>query len=91
MTSPILMWFRRDLRLSDHPALTAACKNGRAVIPIFIHDELVEGLGAAPKYRLGLSIGDLSDQLEARGSRLILRRGDALEQLRAEMLGTSTK
>ena len=83
MTSPILMWFRRDLRLSDHPALTAACKSGRSVIPIFIHDELVEGLGAAPKYRLGLSIGDLSDQLEARGSRLILRRGDALEQLRA--------
>ncbi|MFG6528144.1 deoxyribodipyrimidine photo-lyase, partial [Sulfitobacter sp. M23508] len=34
--SPIIMWFRRDLRLSDHPALTAACQSGRPVIPLFI-------------------------------------------------------
>ncbi len=26
--SPILMWFRRDLRLGDHEALTAACRGG---------------------------------------------------------------
>ncbi|MBQ1202951.1 MAG: deoxyribodipyrimidine photo-lyase, partial [Loktanella sp.] len=23
--SPVILWLRRDLRLSDHPALTAAC------------------------------------------------------------------
>ena len=46
--SPILMWFRRDLRLGDHDALSAACKMGRPVIPVFIHDDQVATLGAAP-------------------------------------------
>jgi len=82
-TSPILMWFRRDLRLSDHAALHAAADIGRTVIPVFIHDSHVATLGDAPKWRLGLSLGDLSSTLKARGSRLILRRGDqALDALR---------
>jgi len=52
--APILVWFRRDLRLADHPALTAAAETGWPVIPVFIHDEIVETHGAAPKWRLGL-------------------------------------
>lgn len=80
--SPILMWFRRDLRLGDHEALTAACAAGRPVIPVFIHDELTESMGAAPKMRLGMSVEDLRKSLETKGSRLILRRGDALVVLR---------
>ncbi len=43
-TSPILLWFRRDLRLSDHPALSAACSSGRPVIPVFLLDEVAEAL-----------------------------------------------
>lgn len=69
-----LLWFRRDLRLSDHPALTAACEQG-AVLPVFIREGRVTSLGAAPKWRLGLSLASLSEALEARGSRLILRSG----------------
>ena len=80
--SPTLLWFRRDLRLSDHPALLAAVERGGPVIPVFIHDPLVEGLGAAPRWRLGLSLADLAKRLEEAGSRLILRRGDALAVLR---------
>jgi deoxyribodipyrimidine photo-lyase len=80
--SPIIMWFRRDLRLSDHPALTAARQSGRPVIPLFIHDAQSEALGAAPKFRLGLALGCLGETLAEKGSRLILRRGDALEVLR---------
>lgn len=72
--TPILMWFRRDLRLSDHAALSAACDSGRPVIPVFIHDALSEGLAAAPKWRLGLGLGQLAKSLEGKGSRLILRR-----------------
>lgn len=79
---PTLLWFRRDLRLSDHPALLAALARGGPVIPVFIHDPLVEGLGAAPKWRLGLSLDDLASRLEGMGSRLILRRGEALGVLR---------
>lgn len=80
--TPIIVWFRRDLRLSDHPALWAAMSSGRPVVPVFIRDGLVDGLGAAPKWRLGLGVGHLAESLEAIGSRLILRSGDALEVLR---------
>ena len=81
-TAPILMWFRRDLRLSDHAALTAVCSTGRPVIPVFIHDGLVESMPAAPKWRLGLGIGELDRALREKGSRLILRReGVALTAL----------
>ena len=81
--TPILLWFRRDLRLGDHPALSEASAAGRPVIPVFIHDEVVETHGAAPKFRLGLSVGSLARDLEAKGSRLILRRGKALDCLQA--------
>ena len=79
---PILVWFRRDLRRSDHAALTAACEAGGPVIPVFICDETVEDMGAAPKWRLGLSVDRLDRDLRAAGSRLILRRGPALDVLR---------
>ena len=80
--APILVWFRRDLRLADHPALTAARDTGRPVIPVFIHDEIVETHGAAPKWRLGLGVARFGESLEGIGSKLILRRGGALETLR---------
>ncbi len=65
---------------------------GGPVVPVFICDDLVEGLGAAPKWRLGLSLADLAGRLEGLGSRLILRRGDALEVLRGlvKELGAGT-
>ncbi|MDY6858861.1 MAG: deoxyribodipyrimidine photo-lyase [Pseudomonadota bacterium] len=80
---PILLWLRRDLRLTDHPALDAACRTGRPVIPVFIHDEVVERLGAAPKWRLGLGVERFAQALGGAGSRLICRRGPALSVLRA--------
>ncbi|WP_187430778.1 Deoxyribodipyrimidine photo-lyase [Roseobacter fucihabitans] len=80
-SSPVLVWFRRDLRLSDHPALHAACATGRPVIPVFIHDDPVARLGAAPKWRLGLGLGTFADSLAEKQSHLILRHGPALETL----------
>jgi len=82
---PIILWFRRDLRLGDHLALTAACDTGRPIIPLFIDDEVASEQGAAARMRLGLSVGALADDLAAAGSRLTLRRGKALEVLRAVM------
>jgi len=35
-TAPVLLWFRRDLRLCDNPALTGSLEMGAPVIPIFI-------------------------------------------------------
>ncbi|PPB81340.1 deoxyribodipyrimidine photo-lyase [Albidovulum inexpectatum] len=78
---PVIVWFRRDLRLGDHAALRAALDTGQPVIPVFIHDETVEALGAAARWRLGKSVEALGKRLAARGSRLILRRGPALKVL----------
>ncbi|SFN74009.1 deoxyribodipyrimidine photo-lyase [Roseovarius lutimaris] len=82
-SKPTILWLRRDLRLADHPALVAACKTGGPVIPVFIHDDSVATLGAAPKWRLGLSLADLARALGDKDSRLILRKGEPLTVLRA--------
>ena len=86
--APLILWFRRDLRLADHPMLAAAVASGRAVIPLFILDPETEAIGAAAKWRLGLSIADFAAQLEGVGSRLVLRRGPALAVLEALLAET---
>ncbi len=80
--SPTLLWFRRDLRLSDHPALDAALERGGPVIPVFLNDEGVDMLRTAPEWRLMLGVGELARSLEDKGSRLVLRQGPAKEALR---------
>ncbi|RBI85806.1 deoxyribodipyrimidine photo-lyase [Rhodosalinus halophilus] len=90
-TAPILLWFRRDLRLSDHPALHAAAQAGPPVIPIVLRDPVTDGLGAAPKFRLGLGLEALARTLEDQGSRLILRSGAALDVLRALVAETGAR
>lgn len=85
--APTLLWLRRDLRLTDHPALVAAVERGGPVIPVHIRDGAVDALGAAPKWRLSKGLQSLSDALDEAGSRLILRAGPArevLEELVAE-------
>ncbi|MEO1292780.1 MAG: deoxyribodipyrimidine photo-lyase, partial [Pseudomonadota bacterium] len=78
-----LLWFRRDLRLADHPALRAAIARGGPVWPVFILDPETEAAGgAAPQWRLSRSLAALAQSLDALGSKLILRRGEALETLR---------
>ncbi|MCI4660418.1 MAG: DNA photolyase family protein [Neomegalonema sp.] len=78
-----IVWLRRDLRLSDHPAFRAALEREGPVWPVFILDAQTEALGAAPKWRLGEGLRVFTQTLEAQGSRLILRRGDPLTVLRA--------
>jgi len=82
--SPIIVWFRRDLRLADNPALKAAADSGRPVIPLYILDETpgMRRPGAASCWWLDKSLKALASSMEALGSRLILRRGVAAEILR---------
>lgn len=82
-----LVWLRRDLRLMDHPALVAAAERG-SVIPVYIHDDAVAGLGAAPKWRLGQALKVYAQSLEQRGVRLILRSGPAQQVLEALIADT---
>ncbi|QPM89700.1 cryptochrome/photolyase family protein [Pseudooceanicola algae] len=81
MQDPTILWFRRDLRLSDHAALSAAVARGGPVIALFIRDAQVDALGAAPKFRLEMGLAALAQRLEAAGNRLILRSGPAREVL----------
>ncbi|AWD23150.1 cryptochrome/photolyase family protein [Fuscovulum blasticum] len=81
--TPLILWFRRDLRLGDQPMLAAAVATGRPLLPVFVLDPETEALGAAPKWRLGLGIDHFADRLAGVGSRLTLRRGPALAVLRA--------
>ena len=66
----ILYWIRRDLRISDNPALSEAVNSGALVVPVFIYDEWFSELGAAPKFRLEKSLLSLQKQYEGLGSYL---------------------
>jgi deoxyribodipyrimidine photo-lyase len=79
-----LVWLRHDLRLADNPALAEARKRG-LVVPVFIWTPGEEGdwpPGSASKWWLHQSLGSLDTSLREAGSRLVVRRGSALETLR---------
>src|SRR5690606_1100439 len=55
VTAPLLLWFRKDLRLADNPALQAAVGSGRPVVAVFILDDEAPGvwrLGGAQRWWL---------------------------------------
>ena len=79
--APLILWFRRDLRLADHPMLTAAAFTGRPLLPVVILDPETEAQGAAARWRWGLGVAAFARDLAAAGLRLTLRRGDALTVL----------
>ncbi|KAG8458188.1 hypothetical protein KFE25_011719 [Diacronema lutheri] len=74
---PVLVWFRRDLRLADHRALHAAAGSGAPVVPVYVHAPDEEGpwpLGGAARRWLLRSLGALRDELRSRlRSELVLR------------------
>jgi len=77
-----IVWFRRDLRISDHPALHSALATGWPVLPVFIGSpEEPFTPGAASRWWLQASLRRLDESLRAKGSRLIVRRGPAAKAL----------
>ena len=81
---PVIVWFRDDLRLSDHPALHAASRSGAPVICLYVLDEEspalrphARPLGGATRWWLAQSLRALKSGLGAVGSTLVLRRGPA--------------
>jgi deoxyribodipyrimidine photo-lyase len=82
--SPIIVWFRSDLRLHDNPALYSAINQSERIIPVYIHAPQDAGrwqAGAASRWWLHHSLSSLGRNLKKSGSRLIIRAGDSLEQL----------
>jgi deoxyribodipyrimidine photo-lyase len=81
-SQPVIVWFREDLRLSDHPALCAAAETGAPVICLYVFDEASRApharrLGGAARWWLAQSLRALQADLRTIGGRLVLRRGPA--------------
>ena len=75
---PIIVWFRDDLRLSDHPALHAAAKTGAPVICLYVLDDAAgRAPGGAARWWLTQSLRALGASLAKIGGSLTLRRGPA--------------
>ena len=77
------MWFRRDLRLSDHPALSDAIANSEAIIPLFILDEKL--IAHAGSKRLTYMANSLRALDESLGNKLHIRVGDQVDVLKSLM------
>jgi deoxyribodipyrimidine photo-lyase len=85
-----IIWFRRDLRVADNPALAAASSTGEPVVPLFVLDD-DSGDRWAPSEvsneRQRQSLANLARDFAARGSRLVVRKGhprDVLDRLTQE-------
>ena len=77
-----VVWFRRDLRLHDHPALTAAQSDGARIAPLFVLDERLQAGRFRSANRLWFmrgSVSALATALEIRGAPLSVVRGDPSE------------
>lgn len=79
---PIIVWFRRDLRISDNAALYHATLRGQPIIPLFIFDtDIINSLssdGAAFNFQAEC-LHDLDEGLQRIGGRLFCRKGKVLQ------------
>jgi len=75
--------FTRDLRIHDNPALSAACEECEAVIPLFVlDDEVLRAFGAPNRVAFLLeSLRDLDRSLRERGAALVVRRGEVVDEV----------
>ena len=77
--STAVVWFRRDLRLADHPALHQACHSYDRVVPLFVWDPSLVRPAGAPRMRfLAGCVDRLSGSL---GGRLVVRSGSPEEEV----------
>ncbi|MFM2196588.1 MAG: hypothetical protein RLZZ505_20 [Verrucomicrobiota bacterium] len=82
---PVIHWFRRDLRIADNTALHHAASQGAPVIPVYILSRWKNShhwTGANRQHFLCGSLASLARNLETLSGRLIVREGDAVEELR---------
>jgi deoxyribodipyrimidine photo-lyase len=88
--STAILWFRRDLRLTDHPALETALRDHDTIVPVYVHapeEESPWPAGGASDWWLHHSLTALAAALNERGAPLVVRRGtsaDVLESLARE-------
>lgn len=91
---PVIVWYRLDLRISDHPGLCQAELLGAPVVPVFIWDPEAEGPwapGRVSRRWLAGSLRALDGELRKRGSRLLFREGVTEEVLLRLAAGTGAR
>lgn len=77
-TGLVVVWFRRDLRIADNPALTEAVRSGRPVVALYVLDEDdPRAPGGAGRWWLHGTLAALRGALQRLGCPLVLRRGSA--------------
>jgi deoxyribodipyrimidine photo-lyase len=60
-----IVWFRRDLRIGDHPALVAALEGSDEIVPVFIlNKEQIDEAGEKLLAYMGQSLEHLMNLLE---------------------------
>ncbi|MCX6028556.1 MAG: deoxyribodipyrimidine photo-lyase [Chloroflexi bacterium] len=80
----VIWWIRRDLRLADNQALTAALRNAGRAVPLFVLDPTLLSAPDVSEKRVTFLFGGLralDADLRARGAGLIVRRGDPVIEL----------
>lgn len=80
----VLHWFRRDLRITDNAALAAAAQYAESVVPVYVQSDWSgthRWTGLHRQEFLCGSLAALDANLKSIGSRLFVRRGDAVEEL----------
>lgn len=85
-----VVWFRRDLRISDNPALHSAADQG-SVLPLFVLDRNLlfhPETGSSRVAFLLASLKALDCDLRQRGGRLLVRQGDPVEVITSLVLAT---
>ena len=86
MTSTAILWYRRDLRVHDHPALRAALDGHDRVVPVFVLDDALLAGRYASAARTEFMLGclrALGDALRERGSGLVVRHGRPEQEIPA--------
>jgi deoxyribodipyrimidine photo-lyase len=94
--APVLVWFRDDLRLSDHPALATAVGRGAPLICLYVLDDHSGApqrrpLGGASRWWLAQSLKALGKDIAGRGGTLTLRRGAAPKVIAEVMRDTGAR
>ena len=77
-----LVWFRRDLRLHDNSALSAACKECQEIVPLFVFDEPLLRSQVFGSACVGFMLGSLEElrrSLDEQGLLLAWRIGEPIE------------
>ena len=81
---PVIVWFRRDLRVADNPALLHAARQGSPIVPVYAADwERGDrwAPGPAGRWWLERSLESLGESLEALGAPLVTLSGGPAEAL----------